>query len=436
MKTFLRGSLAAVVVVGVQGWAWGQRFGEDRPLTPAAPAPMAPAPAPAAPAPMGKPPETLPTFPTQPVALPTLKSTPAQPAYVEPPHEWAIKPEHGEWMICVKSYSGEKAREHATEMARLIRTNQRAATYVFERNAEERQREEVRLKEYREMKLKELTPFLQVQAQMKLKAGETGAEFVDTATTIRVPKPKMIPQDWAVLVGGFETMDKARQALDTIRKWPTPQNETLLDRAVMTKPGNGKSTTEAVYINPFTTALVVPNPSIRRAQNQVNVDPIIWKLNEEEPMSLLNSPKTWTLIVKDFSVPTSVQTKDQDGGILGKIFGDSNDPAKVLDATALQAREMAKALRDPKMQQAAEQAARRNGLTPRPLESFVLHVRTGSRVTVGQFDGPNDPALLEMHNLLRAIYFEVWDKPKEQGGKLIEKRFLFDNIIPMPIPKK
>jgi hypothetical protein len=382
-------------------------------------------------------PQSLPSLPNL-TTKPTLQPANSSPTTtVEPPHEWAVKPEHGEWMICVKSYSGEKAREMATEMAKHVRTSQRAATFVFERHAAERQAEEARLNEYRQRKLQELTPFLQVQAEMRAKAGQMGTEFVEAPTIIRVPKPKTIPQDWAVLVGGFKDMDTARQALDVIRKWPTPGNEALLDRAIMSRPnGQGKSVSEATFLNPFMNALVVPNPSIPKASNQPTIDPAIWKLNEEEPLSLLRSPKTWTLVVKDYSVPSSVQTKDQEGGILAKVFGDSNDPNKILDATALQAREMAKALRDPKMQQAAEQAAVRNGLTARPMESFVLHLRTGSRVTVGQFDGPNDPALLEMHSLLKAIFFEVWDKPKEQGGKLIEKRFLFDNIMPMPIPKK
>jgi hypothetical protein len=428
MRTLTRLGFGALVVLSSHSLALAQRFGEDRP---AAPTPMAPvAPTPVTP----KVAAPLPTFPVTNTPRPVVTPTPTAPIVQEAPHEWSIRPEHGEWMICVKSYINEKSREHAIELAGQIRTNFKAATYLFEKNAEDRMREEKRLNDFRDAKRQELEPFLRVQAEMKSKAGVTGAEYIDTPTMIRTPKTANIIPQYAVLVGGFKDMDTARLALNTIRKWPVPKGEHLLDRAVIQGADNK---TETAYINPFTSAMVVRNPSIRSTTaQQMGIDPSLWKLNEEEPLSLLRSPKTWTLIVKDFTVPLSVQIKDQEGTIMAKLFGKATDPADLLDATAKQARELAKALRDGKMQRGAEEAAVRAGLTPRPIESFILHLRTGSRVTVGQFDGPNDPALLEMHKLLSNMHFEVWDKPREQGGRMIEKRHLFDGITPMPIPKQ
>jgi len=39
------------------------------------------------------------------------------------------------------------------------------------------------------------------------------------------------------------------------------------------------------------------------------------------------------------------------------------------------------------------------------LEAFVLHTRNASIVTVGQFDGPTDPALLEAQRMLQRMTF-------------------------------
>jgi len=355
----------------------------------------------------------------------------------EPPHEWAIRPEHGEWMICVKSYVGPAAKAQAVELADVVRRQHKAAAFLFERNAEERQREEQRRAEFRAAREAELAPFLRVQGEMKAQAAAKGVEYADAPVTYRIPKVEVESQ-WAVLVGGFADADKARTALNTVRGWAVPANEKLLDRAVTSGPGEGgKPVTEARYINPYKSALVVPNPTVRRAASQANaIDPAIFKLNAEEPLSLLKATRAWTLIVKDFTVPATVQTREQEGGVMARLFGDANDPAKILDATANQARELAKTLRSDSMERAARTAATHVGLPPRSLDSYVLHHRTGSRVTVGQFDGPDDPALLEMQRLLANKYFEVWDKPQAQGGRKLEERRMFDGITPMPVPRQ
>ncbi len=424
---------ALLGLLAAQTPAPAQRFGEDRPAPGAtAPAPVvAPAPAPV----VAAPPAVLPSFPTTPAAATTR--TVGRPAVVaEPPHEWAVRPEHGEWMICVKSYVGVNARAQAVELADHIRRQHKAAAYLFERNGEDRQREEVRQANFRQAKEAELAPFLRVQDRMKAEAATKGVEYIDTPTVYRMPKVAVESQ-WAVLVGGFTTADLARKGLNTVREWPVPTNEKLMDGAISSRADQGKTVTEATYVNPYRSALVFPNPAIRRVASQVNaVDPAIFKLNADEPLSLLRCPKAWTLIVKDFSVPTTVQTKDQDGGIMARLFGDANDPVKMLDATANQARELAKALRSDSMERAAKIGATRAGLIPRPLDSYVLHHRTGSRVTVGQFDAPDDPALLEMQRLLANMYFEVWDKPQSQGGRKLDDRRMFDGITVMPIPKQ
>ena len=74
-----------------------------------------------------------------------------------------------------------------------------------------------------------------------------------------------------------------------------------------------------------------------------------------------------------------------------------------LTAGAAQAETLAKALRSLK-------GPSRESLN---LEAFVLHARTGSIVTVGQFDAPNDPALIQTQRLLSSIKFHV---SRDEGG--------------------
>ena len=378
----------------------------------------------------------MPSFPTATPTTPTR--TPARaavaPVAAEPPHEWAVRPEHGEWLICVKSYAGDLAKAQAVELAGLIRTQHKAAAYLFERNAEDRQREEQRRADFRAGKAAELAPFLQLQSQMKAEAAARGVEYADVPTVYRMPKVTVEPQ-WAVLVGGFKDADTARKALNAVREWPVPVNVKLMQEAVSVLPGDdGKLVTQGTYINPYRSAMVFPNPTVRRAPSQANaVDPALFQYNAEEPLSLLRCEKSWTLIVKDFTVPATVQGKGQESSVMQRLFH-GDESARLLHATAQQANVLATALRSESMERAARVAAAHAGLTPRPLDSYILHHRTGSRVTVGQFDAPDDPALQEMQRLLSNMYFQVSDKTVA-GGRSEERR-LFDGITPMPIPRK
>jgi len=57
----------------------------------------------------------------------------------------------------------------------------------------------------------------------------------------------------------------------------------------------------------------------------------------------------------------------------------------------------------------------------------VLHTRTNSVVTVGEFDGPNDPALLRTQEQLSRFSFK--------NGKTNETAFkLFAKAMPMEVP--
>jgi hypothetical protein len=317
-------------------------------------------------------------------------------------------------MICIKSYSGPDSRQLAEALAGEIRRTHNAGAYLFEWGSEERQQEMARREKVKLELKKEHAPFLQVREQMKAKAAAEGVEFIDTEVKVRVPIVRY-PEQWAVLVGGFKDMDAARKALDAVRQWPPPKDTKLMDTAFISRPGQP----EAAYINPYAAAMTAPNPATRRGtpgQSQP-LDPAVVKLNEAEELSLLTARKPWTLMVKRFVVPTHVQSKADDGTVFDKLFG-KDDAARWLEITATNARTLAQALRNKDMK-------------PRPFEAFVLHHRTESLVTVGQFDSPEDPALIEAWRVLTEMTFKL----DYTDGRPSEVKKMFDVVVPMQIPR-
>lgn len=420
----MRRGLAIVVGFACVSPAIAQ-FAADRTPPPAAP-PAVPAGFTPQPQPL---PQTVPQTqpspapaspPTTPSPIRTVSATTA-PATPPTAHPWYVKPEHGAWMICIKSYrddtqAGVSAKAAAEELATEIRQNQKAAAYLFEWGAEERAKENARREAYRDKVRREYAPFLDLREQMKKKADAQGTEFMNTAPTVRVPTVEYAEQ-YAVLVGGFKDMETARKALDTVRKWTPPKGKDhLLDRAVIT----GEKGATGAYINPYTSAMVVPNPAVRRTDPAAPppVDPLLAKLNEGEEFSLLKCKKPVTLCVKVFSVPTRTTPKDAEpGSMISKMFAPKQ--GNVLDATALQAHELAAALRNPKMK-------------PRPFEAYVLHARTGSLVCVGGFDGGDDPDLAATGRTIQSITFQELDKSERPTGTVHR---MFDHVFAMPIPR-
>jgi hypothetical protein len=248
-----------------------------------------------------------------------------------------------------------------------------------------------------------------------------GMEFLEPDTRIKYQTFNYRDQI-AVLVGGYRTEEEAVKALAKVKKWAAPQDEWLMDGgAIASRTPAGKPVIEKACLNPFPLAWVIPNPAVpRAAQTTAGLDPLIVKLNEGRPYSLLTATKGWTLAVKSFSAPVTIQSKDEESGMMRKLgFGKGAD---VLAAGAEQAETLVKALRSPKMK-------------PHPFEAFVLHTRNASLVTVGQFDGPNDPALLDTRRTLMGLTFNL---SKDEEGRMVTgmgQRLFGDNIMPIPVPR-
>ncbi|HEY1186433.1 MAG TPA: hypothetical protein VGE74_02200, partial [Gemmata sp.] len=262
------------------------------------------------------------------------------------------------------------------------------------------------------------------QSQLK------GMEFLEPDNKLHVMTHHHRDQI-GVLVGGFQSEEDAKKALVKLKTWPIPKNEALVDRSAIVQPGaNGKAEIVRAAINPYATAFVVPNPSIARAASAPSkaIDPFIVKLNDGQPYNLLKATKGWTLAVKSFTSPVEITNKDSDTSLMRKL-GFSKG-ADVLAAGAEQAEALAKALRQMKGPAGLDG----RGGQSLNLEAFVLHTYNASLVTVGQFDGPDDPALLATKRLLGSMKTHL-SEDRAGARPVMNAPPLFTNLVAMPIPK-
>lgn len=418
--------LRLVIGAGVAGLVvWGHSaaaqvpFGGGQPLSP-----------PPGARPAGRTPElpgglqpAPPQFPQQPVVRANY-SVPQQPAD-DTPHPWAVKAENGAWMILVKGYVGAEARVMAETLCKDIRDTHKVAAYLFERNGEERKREQQLQEAIRKKAEEDAQPFLRTMEQEKKRAEAQGMVFVPTAPRMKVPKPlHPVQEQWAVMIGGFPTAETARKALDQVRKLPPPKDTRLLEQAFIAPPaekGAPQPPAQTAYLNPYASAMVVPNPTGKAAtEDRSKLEPFVVELNKDVPNGLLAVRKPWTLMVKSFSTPTRLVGKDGGGGnIFDRATGAFAKKHNYLDLTAAQATQLCEALRHKDMK-------------PAPLEAFVLHHRTGSIVTVGQFDAPDDPELLKLQTTLRGMTFQVMN---EKTRSTSTER-MFDSVSPFPVPRQ
>ena len=109
--------------------------------------------------------------------------------------------------------------------------------------------------------------------------------------------------------------------------------------------------------------------------------------------------------------------KDGEKSVMERLFGNSD--GQEMQAMAQQAVEFAKALRHPNFR-------------PHPFDAYVLHTLYGSVVCVGQFDSPEDPAMVRTQQELEAIRFTV----KRQDSLTTQANVkLFDPMFAMQIPR-
>jgi hypothetical protein len=285
----------------------------------------------------------------------------------DPVQEYLVTPEAGPWLILAAHYSGPNARELARQMVQHLRAKEGLSAYLFRHvnddqmpRAEERERKRVRVEEH-----------------------------------------------WAVMVGGYSTVEAARKEVDHVKKLAPPQltlaggaaTTDFITQYVPNKERGGYEIHKAP-VNPFATAFVTRNPAVKQeaVKDTSKEDQFLRTLNFGRPYSVYNCKKPFTLVVKDYGGMTVTQPRSATGAFFNAVT-----LGNMLDASGKQAEELARVLRESLKH-----------------EAYVLHRRRDSLVCVGSFDGPEDPALVEMKNYIRNLR--------------IGSETFWINPAPMPVP--
>lgn len=349
----------------------------------------------------------------------------------KPTAGWELKPEHGEWLIEVKSYAQVESGIMAEALAKEVRELHKAPVYLFEWGTETRKKRDEEEALSRKRIADEIRPFVEYQARLKAETEARGEAFEETPLRTKVPVYyREIPDQYMVLVGGYKDIETARKALDTIRRWPIPKDVRLLDRVETSSVRDGKKIFEASYVNPYAEAKIVRNMTLPKQQVSV-ADDFLIKLNQGEPLSIMKSSKKWTLKVKTFNTPVTKGGQESQGTSTGRSGPSTgmgaSKPGQWLDATAQQATKLCEALR----------GLQDENKRPVGLDAFVLHHRTGSMVTVGQYDTPEDPALqLDMRRLQAMSFLKNENNKGQLGSNLgMDKQVQLEGVYPIVIPK-
>ena len=289
----------------------------------------------------------------------------------DPNQDLFVTPAQGPWQICVTCYTGPESAKVARETVMELRERYKLPAYVFNKNDEERRQEYERVK-------KTLEDYHKFCLEKGLPAD----------SHMRV-KTRQIHSEYAVLMGDYPDADAARRALDKIRKLPpdpklchiAPVPE--IDNPDPFKPLKAGEKEKTAVVNPFNTAFVVHNPTIKqeRPADWDKVDMAALKnLNCAENYSLLNCKKPYTLVVKEFLLPA--ETRSTSGTIFGKInpFAHKSD----IDVPGQNAHNLADLLHK-----------------TAHLDAFVLHTKYASMVTVGAFDSLEDSAMRSTQEMLK-----------------------------------
>jgi hypothetical protein len=332
-------------------------------------------------------------------------STPFLPnASPQAPSRYRVSPQAGEWLVCVQTFKGSQARGLAEEMVEVLIRDYKLAAYVYDRAHKQRLEEQARIENLRSQHWDNIK-----------KLEEQGAEAIDPTLRYRTMR---FPDEYAVLVGKqnreFKDMDSAREFLDDLRKLKPPPNK-FANQAIFGDPETGTKVRQvgAGYINPFQSAMVAHNPTIplkSEQQDPEKADAFLKEMNANEPLSVLKCSKPWTLVVKVYQGQAMLQAPKKPS-ILSQLGLSKKEP-ELLNASAAQAHSTAEFLRK---------------MNP-GFEAYVMHHRSYSLVTVGQYEGPNDPNLLA--NMRSLAGLQIKDPAR---GVALET--LNAQPLPMKIPR-
>jgi hypothetical protein len=314
----------------------------------------------------------------------------------DPNKEYVITPDAGVWMVLAGSYRGPDAKNLAHQLVFQLRKRDNLPAYVFN-FSEEKKRQQ---KEYNDA--------------LHSRAPEMPLKVIH------------IEDEYGVLVGGYKDSEAAHDAMINIKKLDPPKLElpgkSGYEKIYQYNPETKQA--EARSVNPLTKAFVTRNPTVPVEKRDPNAFDPFWKeLNANETYSLLENKHTWTLVVKEFEGVSVIQTRSpKSSSSFLEMLGMGDKNGETLNAAALNAHNMAKALRDTAF------------LRDMKLEAYVFHTRRSSLVTIGGFDSLDDK---QLQLLQTKIKFPVGKQPQDlitNGGKPVDVAQL--NLMAQPMPMK
>jgi len=308
---------------------------------------------------------------------------PGQPAGPSSDQAPQVTPQCGAWMVLAATYQGADGPQMARTLALYVHRTYNLPAFVYDYADANRRRE---------------------NDAERLKAQQDPSY---------VPRYTRIEENYGVLVGGWDDDKQAAAMLKKVRSWPLPDarlpngRPCYGKRFAMGKDDHGQEKQTVVDDNPFLSAIVCRNPTIKATPKPM-VDPAWAKLNSEEEFSVFKCPKPWTLAVKQYFGTALDQPLQSSGGIMERLWPSKHE-GEGINAAAFNAHELARKLR---------------GLG---FEAYVLHTRVSSVVTVGGFDGYNDDEMKRMRQRLASLHPNRPDVPDQLG--------LFLEPPPMPVPR-
>ncbi len=379
---------------------------------PAAPAPAAPAAGPrtvaprdpavrtasggtATAAPAASAPSDTPVFRTgQEMPAPASMEELGQPTIAlptEPIESYLLQRNNGPFMVLAYTFRGPDAAKYAQALVMELRGKHRLPAYVWYLRIQPG---------HSNIRNVPPTAARDVQGSEKVQGAETYRSYDEAA----------------VLVGDCKTIDESEDLLHKVKKVRSEVVDGLpsiwtwrkgkgLSRATLTT--NPMAPNQALYTaqervaagaapgappSPVLASGASVDPSVLTASfNPIRkADPLIKQMNSG-PRSAFQCPGPYTLQVAEFLGRTSIDPLDQ------RLNNDSLLKQGPLAAAAADAEGLAESL------------TRCKSLDRRYVP-YVFHDRTSSRVYLGSFSGPGDPALRELSNKLNEVSTELLEK--------------------------
>ena len=318
-----------------------------------------------------------------------------------------ITEKHGSWVIYVMSYSGPDAPKLAREFVVELRNTFKLNAYVFNYGAAEKRKEYERVQKAKND-----------QIEMLQKAGLKGDYMPLPVRAVKIEE-----QSGVLIDGNYQTREEALTGLKKLRAMDMKDfaKRVQLDVKVAilehkdksAKSGMRVGEAELVVLNPFARSFPARNPQLKSDEtpqmDSKDVE-LMRQLNKQEPLSVLQTRKPLTLAIKQYNTQQIiVKNKTEQDGYLDRFRkGMTLKNGEWADQAAQNAHDLAEAFR-------------KSGLA----ETYVLHTKYCSFVTVGGYDSVEDSRLVQMQTFLESKFQMDAYRPYD----------LFRQPRPMAIPR-